>query len=156
MYCFKWWGDLHLITTHALAQLQADVRLLLCIFMSDEATYFLQLGSTSWLVCLVASTQARRRRRTRSRSSGQSCGCPMWISRSRNSASWTLISVISCGQKEIDMIWHLSTSLFLLWVQHYCWVNVFFFVIFVWINERVAKSQSRIVITRCTECWIMV
>lgn len=54
-------------------------------------------GSNSWLVCLQASTQVRRNLRIFSRSSGQSRAVPMWISRSRNSATWLLISVISCN-----------------------------------------------------------
>lgn len=63
-------------------------------------TYVLTCGTISWVVCLQASTQDRRNFLTFSRSSGQSRDCPMWISKSRNSATWLLISTISCKWKQ--------------------------------------------------------
>lgn len=50
-------------------------------------------------VCLNASTQVRRSLRIFSRSSGQSLAWPTCISISRKSATWLLISTMSCKCK---------------------------------------------------------
>lgn len=52
-------------------------------------------GKSNWHVCLQASTQFLRSFRIFSRISGQSFDVPMCIRRSRNKATWLLISEIN-------------------------------------------------------------
>lgn len=74
----------------------------LYIIKDKNGTYVLTWGSISCVVCLHASTRERRNFRTFSRNSGQSRDCPMCISKSRNSATWLLISTISWKADDND------------------------------------------------------
>lgn len=67
--------------------------------------YLLTCGMRIWAVCLNASTQVRRSLRIFSRSSGQSLAWPTCISMSRKSATWLLISTMSCKCKANDLIY---------------------------------------------------
>lgn len=63
-------------------------------FHLEISTHLCTCGSTSWEVLLQASTQLRRSFRIFSRSSGESRGCPILMSNSRNCATWLFMSWI--------------------------------------------------------------
>lgn len=68
--------------------------------ITKNHTHVLLCGMMICDVCLQASTQDLRNFRTFSRNSGQSLAWPMWMSRSRNKATWLLISTMSCKQSK--------------------------------------------------------
>lgn len=71
--------------------------------VSRSRSHLCTCGSTSWDVLLQASTQLRRSFRIFSRSSGQSRGCPILISKSRNCATWLFMSWICWNARKVKL-----------------------------------------------------
>ena len=65
--------------------------------------YLLIWGKSRVFVCLQPSTHCRLTRRIFSRSSGASFEVPTWISKSRKVAIWTLMSKITCKNREFQL-----------------------------------------------------